>query len=374
MIGSLGIGGAEKLTRWVFEELEKRGHVNRLWTLREKGHHFEELQHRHKEVRHLGGSPGTSQVLQAIPILMRLRNELLAFRPDVVHAHLFKTALLTRLAAILTGIPVVVTLHRLEYPRVEPLVERIFQQSTAAYIVDSRAVGRLLAGWGIAEARISVIPNAVDPVELDAPGDGARIRREMGIPSGASVVGIIAHLFPEKGHDFLLESFARANFPRGQVFLLIVGSGPQRDRLERQAAGLGIGSSVRFTGNRADLNDILAALDLCVLPSRWEGFGIVLAEALYKNVPVVATRGSGTEEIVEDGVTGSLVDFGDVGALAAALERGLFDPSWRKETAAAGREKVLREFTLEALASRYEDVYRRVSRGASPSPGGRGSG
>jgi glycosyltransferase involved in cell wall biosynthesis len=363
VIGSLGIGGAEKLTRWAFEELEKRGHVNRLWTLREEGHHFEQLRRRHEQVRHLGGSPGTSQLLQAFPILMRLRKELIAFQPDVVHAHLFKTAVLTRLAAIRTGIPVVVTLHRLEYPRLEPLVERIFRLSTAAYIVDSRAVRRLLAGWGIAEASISVIPNAVDPAELDAPGDGTRIRREMEIPSGAPVVGVIAHLFPEKGHDFLLESFARASFPPGQIFLLIVGSGPLRDRLEHQAAVLGIGSSVRFTGNRADLNDILAAIDLCVLPSRWEGFGIVLAEALYKNVPVVATRGSGTEEIVEDGVTGALVDFGDVGALAAALQRGLFDSSWRKKTTALGREKVLREFTLEALASRLEDVYRTVSRG-----------
>ena len=233
--------------------------------------------------------------------------------------------------------------------------------STAAYIVDSRYVRQLLAGWGIAEASISIIPNAVDPAELDAPGDGARIRREMEIPSGAKLIGIIAHLFPEKGHESLLESFARASFPRGEIFLLIVGSGPLRDRLEHQAAALGIGSSVRFTGNRADLNDVLAAVDLCVLPSRWEGFGIVLAEALYKNVPVVATRGSGTEEIVEDGVTGALVDFGDVGALAAALQRGLFDSSWRKKTAPRERKGLAR---VDSGGSRVP-LRRRLSNGES---------
>jgi len=364
VIGSLGVGGAEKLTRWVFEELERRGHINRLWTLREEGHHFEELRREHKQVLCLSRTRRPSRLLEGLPILARLRRELLSFGPDLVHAHLFKTAVLTRLSVILTGIPVVVTLHRLEYPRAEPLIERILQRSTAAYVVDSRAVRDLLAGWGIREEKVSVIPNAVDPSELALPGDRERIRREMEIPPGAHLIGVIAHLFPEKGHEFLLEAFARASFPRGRVFLLIVGSGPQRDRLEWLAGSFEIRSSVRFTGNRADLNDILAALDLCVLPSRWEGFGIVLAEALYKKIPVVTTRGSGTEEIVEEGVTGALVDFGDVEALAAALHRGLFDLPWREKTAALGREKVLREFTLETLGSRYEELYRKVSRPA----------
>jgi len=364
VIGSLDVGGAEKLTRWVFELLEKRGHTSRLWTLRGEGHHFEELRREHKQVLCLGRSGRPSKLLEGIPILARLRRELLSFAPDLVHAHLFKTAVLTRLSAILTGIPVVVTLHRLEYPRAEPLVERILQRLTAAYVVDSRAVRELLAGWGIREEKIFVIPNAVDPSELAPPGDRERIRREMEIPPGAHLIGVIAHLFPEKGHDFLLEAFARADFPRGRVFLLIVGSGPERDRLERLADSFAIRPFVRFTGNRSDLNDILAALDLCVLPSRWEGFGIVLAEALYKKIPVVTTRGSGTEEIVEEGVTGALVDFGDVGALAAALHRGLFDVPWREKTSVMGREKVLREFTLETLGSHYESLYRGVSRRA----------
>src|SRR5262249_27551186 len=159
-------------------------------------------------------------------------------------------------------------------------------------------------------------------------------------------VTCVARMTPQKGQDLLLRAFARVHDDVKASRLLLVGDGAQRARYEEMSERLGLTGSVRFLGVRKDVPDLLRASDVLALPSRHEGFGLVLAEALACGVPVVATNAGPMPEIVRDGQTGRLFAEEDVAALGAALLELLLDPARRREMGARGREDVKARFAV----------------------------
>jgi glycosyltransferase involved in cell wall biosynthesis len=150
--------------------------------------------------------------------------------------------------------------------------------------------------------------------------------------------------------------------------VLIVGDGPLRAELEGQAARLGVASAVHFAGYQEDVVSAYAAMDVFVLPSRDEGFGLVFLEAMAVGVPVVGTRVIGSEDAVEDGVTGLLVPYADPAALAAAVDGILGSPDLARRLRETASERVRRVYSREQCAARVEELYRELldARGTGP--------
>jgi len=170
----------------------------------------------------------------------------------------------------------------------------------------------------------------------------------------------VGRLTEQKGHTYLLDAFAQVMRVLPAARLLVIGDGELRPTLERRATRLGLHGSVIFTGRREDVPRLMMALDVLALPSLWEGFGLVLLEAMAAGKPIVASRVSAIPEIVADGETGLLVPPRDVKALAQALLALLHDPQRATEMGRRGRLRLEQEFTVERMVSQTEAAYEKV--------------
>ena len=224
------------------------------------------------------------------------------------------------------------------------------------YVPMSRDIARwLIDSVGVAPGRIRQLYNGVD-VQRFAPRvqDGAA-------PSAPLTIGTVGRLDPVKNHVRLLEAFAALRDHAAKLDrplrLLVVGDGPLRVSLEEAAALLGVRDCVEFTGARNDTPDLLRRMDLFVLPSINEGISNTILEAMATGLPVVASRVGGNPELIEDGVTGRLYEPAAEGALEGAMLSYLSDPDTRHQHGAAGRQRAVRDFGLDAMVQLYLDLY-----------------
>lgn len=209
--------------------------------------------------------------------------------------------------------------------------------------------------------RVTVIPNTVELRPAPSDAETAALRRKLGLDAGEGVILSVGRLSPEKGHIDLITAFKQllaASPPQQRPTLLLVGDGPDRQRLERAAADLG--ERVRFLGHQADVWPLYFIADIFVLPSHSEGSSLVLLEAMAARRAIVATAVGGTPETVEDDVSAVLVPPRDVGLLKAALGRLSAD---RDRRARLGRSafKSLEIFSPEAYRDRILTLYREVT-------------
>jgi glycosyltransferase involved in cell wall biosynthesis len=211
----------------------------------------------------------------------------------------------------------------------------------------------------VSPERAVVIPYGLDTTRF-APRDRAEARAALGIQPGSRVVGTVGRLNAQKGHTYLLQAAERLAEKRGDVQWVIAGDGELRVRLEEEARLRGLEPHVRFLGHRSDVPEVLAALDLFVLSSNFEGMCFAVAEALAVEVPVVATDVGGVSQSVVDGETGLLVPPRDPVALAAAIERLLDDGIERARLGRAGRTRVEELYDLSAMAAATERLYLRA--------------
>jgi glycosyltransferase involved in cell wall biosynthesis len=227
----------------------------------------------------------------------------------------------------------------------------------------SEEVRRRLLAAGVRAERVRVIHSGVEPpAALPGSAGRAAARQRFGI-GDALAIGVVAALERRKGHDVLFRALARLAEGGGLRFrCLVCGDGSERASLERLARELGIARSVGFLGEQRQVADVLAALDVFVLPSRHEGLGVAILEAMAMGLPVVASAVGGIPEAVASGRTGILVPAEDPDALAAAIFALGRDPEHARRMGSAGRERVIAEFSIEAMTSRYERLYEEVSR------------
>lgn len=299
----------------------------------------------------------------SIPLVFRLYRLIRMVRPDLVHTH---ASLAGRLAARLAGVRAVVyTKHGLagsEEAFVQVRGRRRLANALASRLLSdriiaiSRAVERELAAQGADPRRITVVYNGVD---LDGPATGVSVR-PAGIPEGDPLVGMVGRLSPEKGYRYFLEAAALVRPRKPGARFVIVGGGPERGEIADKVRELGLDGVLLMTGFRADVGEIMGALDVLVLASTAEGLGLVILEAMAAGKPVVATRVGGIPEAVEDGVTGLLVPPGDPGAMAGAILALAADRARAAEMGRAGRKRVEEKFSGRAMAEETARIYREV--------------
>ena len=221
-------------------------------------------------------------------------------------------------------------------------------------------VSKAMIGWLRDSVKIrkpiTQIYNGVD-TDVYRPGPPASsVREDLGLTEGSLVLGTVGRLDPIKDHPSLFRAFAelRPVFP--DLTLLVVGNGPEYDRL-RQLSGPGI----RVLGDRHDVRDLLRLIDVFVLSSINEGISNTILEAMAAGRPIVATRVGGNPELVCDGETGRLVQPKDPSALAAAVAEYLSSPDLRRRHGHAAREAALGRFSIPAMVASYEGIYRRLA-------------
>jgi glycosyltransferase involved in cell wall biosynthesis len=201
---------------------------------------------------------------------------------------------------------------------------------------------------------VAVIPYGVD-VEQFCPGPERP-------QNGPIVIGAVARLSPEKGLDVLLRAVALMRDRGIETQVILAGDGPNREELVRLAAELGLSTRVEFVGEVAheDVPAVLRRMEIFVIPSTWEGFGVAALEASAMELPVVGSNIHGLPDVVLDGETGLLVPAGDGAKLAEAIGRLIADRDLRRRMGAAGRTFVLREYRWEDNARLMEALYERV--------------
>ena len=294
-----------------------------------------------------------------IGMVLRLASLIRAEKPDLVHLHSRRGAdTWGGLAARLAGVPCVLS-RRVDNPE-SRLAVALKYRLYDHVITISEGIRQVLLSEGLAADKVSCVRSAVDATPYLAPVDRAAFCAEFGLPADALVAGVVAQLIPRKGHRYLLAALPAllARHPRLQV--LIFGQGPLEAELRAEVEAAGLAGAVRFTGFRHDLPRWLGGLDLLVHPADMEGLGVSLLQASAAAVPIVTSRAGGLPEAVQDGVTGILCPPGDVAALTAAIDRLAGDAALRARYGAAGRARILAEFSIDAMVDGNLRVYRQV--------------
>ena len=215
---------------------------------------------------------------------------------------------------------------------------------------------------GIEGRRIRIIPNGVDAGRFRparSEGERGALRSALSIPVSRFVVAIVAALRPEKNHGMLLDAAARIRARRDDFVFLVVGEGPEGEKLRRRSRDLSLGDAVRFMGRRDDIPAILSAADVGVLCSHpvVETFPLAVLEAMSSGLPVVASDVGAVREMIQDGEEGRIISPGDVEALAESLVALADAPEARRRMGIKGRERVVRDFTVEGMVGRYAKMF-----------------
>ncbi|MEM6529468.1 MAG: glycosyltransferase family 4 protein, partial [Chloroflexota bacterium] len=181
----------------------------------------------------------------------------------------------------------------------------------------------------------------------------AALRQSLNLPADAMLTGTVSRLIEQKGLRYAIDAFQHVS----RAYLVITGDGALRDEFEAQVDAAGLRDRVFFLGWREDAGDVMAGLDIFLMPSLWEGFGLVLLEAMSQGLPVVASRVSAIPEIVADGETGVLVPPRDAAAIAVALQRLIDEPELRERMGATGRARLETSFSEAKMVERTIELY-----------------
>ena len=273
----------------------------------------------------------------------------------LIHAHHRWPGLLGWAASRTLGLPIVHTDHT-----VLRGMRSVSYRGDAVVSVSEDGARHLERYFRIPRERIEVVlPFYAAPAPA-APDAVAELKEQLGIPESALCIGRLAGLTPTKAPDLMLEAYARVCAVCSGVHLVMAGTGPLLDGLERQAKRLGIANTVHWLGLRTDVSTVLGVLDVFVMSSVYESASLAIMEAMTLGVPVVSTAVGGVPALLESGRCGILVPRGDADALARAVVEMVEDPSRRKSCAEAAAERVRTHCAPSVLAERVEALYYRV--------------
>ncbi|MGC9178076.1 MAG: glycosyltransferase family 4 protein [Conexivisphaera sp.] len=284
---------------------------------------------------------------------------------DLVHSTSYYSNLHDSLtaASMLTGTPIVAQSQGIypNMPRAVYLRKLLTLGWSRHFLVLNRTEAAFLRSrFGIDADRITVMPNFIDPSERRRLDKG-EARESIGVPANEFLILTVARLERAKGIQVLLRALASLG-PGSRPLTVIVGDGPYRGELEGLARALGVAGSVRFVGyvDNRHIDPYYAAADAFVLPSLEESFGIVILEAMFHGVPVIASDAWGPRDIIRDGYNGLLFRRGDHEGLARALLWLMANRAAALEIGERGRQECLLKYTPEAVIPRLVGVYEGV--------------
>lgn len=269
-------------------------------------------------------------------------------KPDIVHTHLFGADFYGILAARLSGVKTIIsTEHNKNY--FEGIIRRkikkfVYKYATSIVAV-SEAVKDYLLSEGVAKEKIIVIHNGVRVKDFFISGK----KRS----SGPLIIGSVGRLSEQKDFSVLLKAVIKID----GIKMVIAGEGELRSKLEALIKKLNLSDRVELLGNEKDMKKFYKKLDIFVLPSKWEGFGIVILEAGLSGLPVIASRIDGIKEIIENKKDGLLFESGNIFELTKLINKLAVDREQRAKLGRALRKKVENKFSIEVMVKKYEKLY-----------------
>ena len=292
------------------------------------------------------------------------------YRPHIVHSRNWG-AIEAVFAARLAGVPVAIhSEHGYELDMLDglPMRRRLLRRAAygltdAVFTVSSDLRDYHARQVWISPSRIRVLANGVDSERFAPSAERkASSRASLGLPASSIVIGSVGRLVPIKGHAGLLDA-AEMLLSRGvDLFVVLVGDGSELGHLRAKAAALPyLSARVHFLGASKNVAEALNAMDVFVLPSTSEGMSNTLLEAMSAGLPVVATRVGGNPELIEDQVSGLLFSVGNIRELAGNLERLVASREYRESFGAAARARILTNYSLESMLSKYRDLYKELA-------------
>lgn len=300
------------------------------------------------------------------PIAMwRLRKLIKAEQPDIVHTWLFAANAYGRLMV-----------GRRMKPRPKLIVsercvdvwkagwqlwldQRLIKR-TDRLIGNSVAVAEFYKSIGYPADRVTVIPNGIEVAE-SIPFDRDALLAELEIPRGSPVIGFVGRLAKQKRVDDLVYAIGLVAILRPDAHLLLVGEGPERDKLMKFARDIEVDRQTRFTGHRSDATKLLRLMDLFWIASDFEGQSNSIMEAMAAGLPVIASDIPPNRELVIDGETGFLVKVGDRAGFQQFADRLLADPDLARRLGNAGRERMRQHFSIDNMVAAHVKLYREVN-------------
>jgi len=362
VITTLDTGGAEKHLHLLSKGLIRKGHTVELVYLKGAGSlaaDFEAIGVR------VSKAPFESPLMLLFAVL-KLAAIIRKGGYDIVHSHLLKADLIASAASLIANPGMLIaSKHNDERALLNPvysMVHGLISRRAKKIIVLSDHVGRFVVKHGKAPAhKIERIYYGLDPNSFKASEESvAKVRDELPIKEGATVITMVARFAPQKDHATLLEA-ARMLKEEGLDFrILLVGDDPfgqNREKMQNLCHKLGLNDRVIFTGVRKDVPAILECTDIFVMPTNWEGLGLVFLEAMAFQLPVVSTSVSAVPEIVSDSETGYLLPPNDTSALKGALADLILNPDKAESLGKAGRKRLISLFSLDRMIDETEKAY-----------------
>lgn len=303
-------------------------------------------------------------------LTLRIARLIRAEKFDLVHAHGSKSGFLARLAAIGSDVPVIYSPHCFSFhDGVAPLIANILAalERFAARFLTARIITvadgeqTLARRFRVGFPRLFVtVHSGIDPVFYNKPVDKVAQRAILKLGENTPLVGAVGRLGRQKAPIDFVKMAALVHSQKPQTHFVWAGSGPLEEAARKLSEELGITEVCHFIGEYEDVPSLLGAMDCFVLPSLWEGFPIVLLEAMAAGVPIVATDIPGNDESVSSGRNGWLVSPGDPSALAEKVLNLLNDPKQASMFVHAGRERIVQEFTRVKMLASIQNVYQEV--------------
>lgn len=298
-------------------------------------------------------------------------------KPDLIHTHGVKANFFARLAARnIDNVPLVTTVHSLlkfDYEGVlaykfASWMENSSRRWNSHYISVSGAIRQSLLDEKIPPEQITVVRHGIDVERFRPVEDGDKelaarreaLRKEWGVPDDAWVIGSVGRLVRLKGIDYAIQAMPGIIKVNPRAHLVIVGSGPEETRLQALAAQLGLGKHVTFTGFRKDIPDCMRAFDCFISPSLSEGLGLNILEAMATRLPVVITGVGGILDFAEDEVNSLIIETRSAEDLADKLIRILESPELAERLASRGRDRVVRDFSIQSMGQNTLRVYHKL--------------
>ena len=300
--------------------------------------------------------------------LRKLSRQIREWQPDIVHTWLFAANSYGRMVAGGRGQPPVIVSERCvdSWKQGWQLqLDRWQIRRTARLVGNSQSVADFYREQGFPAERIRVVTNGIELPQIAAGSltiaERDRQRAALcGLPPGVKVVGFVGRLARQKRTADLIWTMLLLESLRQDVYLLLIGDGPERESLERYARDLNLESRILFLGHRSDVSAILPLLDVFCLPSDFEGMSNSVMEAMAHGLPVLASNIPPNRELVIDGVTGHLIPVGDRAEFARVALPLLEHPELAQRLGSAGRDRMANEFSVAKMVAEYGAVYNEV--------------
>lgn len=355
IIPTLDQGGAEKQLSLLARGLDRSAFDVSVVVLTRTGPRESELVQSEIPVHHI------NKRLKWDPFAwLRLRTLLLKLKPDLVHTWIFAANAYGRTAALSARVPIILGSERSVDPWKNGLqfwIDRWIARRTHGITANSQGTIDFYVSHGLDRSAFYLIPNGIQP-NNSAPISRREAYERMGVSEDKKIILSVGRLWPQKGYKDLIWSAELVRVMRQDVCYVIIGDGPERQRLEQYRDNILGAKHVRFLGERSDVSQLLPHCDALWNGSLYEGQSNVILEAMQASVPVVASNIPGNAELIRHEQSGILYPLGAVDQLTRWTNRLLNEPEWRKSLVENARLYVTSEHSVPRMVERHQSLYR----------------